>query len=328
MAMLALRFDLRNPDVAGVTTAERYQAAIDMAAWAEQHGGISVSLSEHHGSDDGYLPSPLVLATAIAARTSTIRITVAALLAPLYDPVRLAEDLAVIDNASQGRVDVIIGAGYVAGEFESFGVPLSERGKRVTETVELLRQAWTGEPFTFQGRTVRVTPTPFRDSIPLMLGGSSDAAARRAARIGDGYLPVSADSWPAYRDEMLKLGKPDPGPREPFEVVTTFLAADPDKAWDDLLPYFLHETNAYAAWLDAAGADGPYQTRTPQEVRESGQYRVVTPDQYVEELRAMGDFPFAMFHPMVGGVPPKLAWECLRLYEQQVLPALSTSTVR
>lgn len=323
MVMFGLRFDLRNPAFAGVSSAERLAAALDMAEWADRLGGVSVSISEHHTSDDGYLPAPLIFAAAAAARTRSIHIVIAALLAPLYDPIRLAEDLAVLDAISQGRVDVILGAGYVAEEFEMFGVPLSERGSRLTEVVETLRRAWTGEEFSFRGRRARVTPAPHRPGgPPLVIGGSSEAAARRAARIGDGFMPVSFELWPAYREEMLRLGKPDPGERMVTPNVTTVLARDPDAAWAELLPYFLHETNAYAAWLDAAGASGPYHTATEEQVRTGGQYRVVTPGEYAAELRAAGPAAFAILHPMVGGIPPARAWESLELFEREVLPAV------
>src|SRR6202035_301081 len=99
---------------------------------------------------------------------------------------RLAEDLAVLDGLSEGRVDVVLGGGYVQGEFDMFGVPLAERPARVEEAVAVLRASWTGEPFEYRGRTVRVTPTPHRaGGPPILLGGASPAAARRAARIGD-----------------------------------------------------------------------------------------------------------------------------------------------
>lgn len=286
-----------------------------MAAWADERGAVTIALSEHHGSDDGYLPSPIVVAAAIAARTQTVRISLAAVIAPLYDPLRLAEDLAVLDALSEGRIDVILGGGYVEAEFDMFGVRLAERAARLEEAVAVLRAAWTGEPFGFRGRTVRVTPTPHRPGgPPIVLGGASDPAARRAARIGDGYLPVSDDSWAAYRSEMVHLGKPDPGDRQMGAMVTTVVAADPDEAWDDLLPYFQHETNAYGAWLEDAGVAGPYRSASAEEVRHGGQYRIITPWECAMALEG-----FLMLHPMVGGIPPDRAWASLDLVDS-VLP--------
>ena len=99
--MFMLRFDMRAPADGPAPIGDLYQAAIEMAVWSEQNGAVSVVLSEHHASPDGYLPSPIVLASAIAARTSTIPIMVAALLVPLHDPVRLAEDMAVLEAQQQ-----------------------------------------------------------------------------------------------------------------------------------------------------------------------------------------------------------------------------------
>jgi alkanesulfonate monooxygenase SsuD/methylene tetrahydromethanopterin reductase-like flavin-dependent oxidoreductase (luciferase family) len=325
MVMLALRFDLRNPAFAGVPASDRIRAAIEMAEWADQRGGVSISLSEHHGADDGYLPAPIVVAAAMATRTRNVRIGIAALLAPFYDPLRLAEDLAVLDSISEGRVDLTIAAGYVGTEFEMFDIGLNERARRTTEVVETLRKAWAGKPFDYRGRTVQVTPAPHTPGGPrITLGGSSEGAARRAARIADGFSPSNDLCWEAYRDEMVKLGKPDPGPKVmPSVMVVTVLAEDADKGWDELQPYFLHDMNTYGGWLEAAGMVGPYRTTAPADLKATGGYRVVTPETYIEELRGMGPMAFAFFQPMVGGIPPEKAWESLRLFESEVLPALA-----
>src|SRR5688500_7048538 len=147
MALFGIRFDLRNPAFAEVSTTDRYQAAIEMSEWADRHGFLTVVLSEHHGSADGYLPSPLTLAAAIAARTSNMRINIAALVASFHDPIRLAEDIAVVDQISRGRLDLVVTNGYVESEFAMFGRPMPERARRTVEMVESLRAAWTGEPF-------------------------------------------------------------------------------------------------------------------------------------------------------------------------------------
>ena len=174
--LFGIRFDFRNPAFAGTTPAERYAAALDMAEWADDLGCVSIAVSEHHGSPDGYLPSPLPMLAAMAARTTNVRFMVAALIAPFHDPLRLAEDLIVLDHLSAGRVDVVVAGGYVREEFAMFGVPMSERGARVTETVATLKAAFTGEPFEFRGRTVHVTPAPYRPGGPA---SSSAAAASR-----------------------------------------------------------------------------------------------------------------------------------------------------
>lgn len=324
MAFFGIRFDLRNPAFAGVDGVDRYGAALDMAEWADQRGFALVTLSEHHGSPDGYLPSPLPMAAAIAARTQEIAIYVAAMVSSFHDPLRLAEDAAVVDLVARGRMRLVITNGYVAEEFAMFDVPLTERACRTTEMVTALRQAWTGELFEFRGRTVRVTPAPFSPGGPeLVLGGSSEAAARRAARLGVGYQPSGGDTWPVFRAECLAQGRPDPGDYLGGSATATIVAADPDATWAAVAPYALHEANAYGAWASASGASTGYTAAgDADELRASGQYRVLTPDELVADLTAQGPFAFALLHPMLGGIPPELAWEGLRLLEHEVLPRL------
>ena len=322
--LFGLRFDFRNPAFAGTTCAERYAAALDMAEWADELGCVSIAVSEHHGSPDGYLPSPLTMLAAMAARTTNVRFMVAALVAPFYDPLRLAEDMVVLDHLSRGRVDLIVAGGYVREEFAMFGVPMSERAHRVTETVATLKAAFAGEPFEFRGRTVQVTPAPYRPGGPsIMLGGSSEPAARRAARIADGFIPSVPDVWDFYRDEVQQLGRPDPGPSPIGENRTVALAKDADTGWEQMAPFFLHETNAYGAWQAQDDIASPYRTVDDiDQLRARGQYCVLTPEEFVAELEA-APFPFAMFHPLCGGMPPDLAWSSLRLFESEVLPAFA-----
>jgi alkanesulfonate monooxygenase SsuD/methylene tetrahydromethanopterin reductase-like flavin-dependent oxidoreductase (luciferase family) len=326
VSFFGLRFDFRNPSIAGTTMTERYRAALEMTEWADRLGFVSVVLSEHHGSDDGYLPSPLPMAAAMAARTRQIRINIAAIIAPFHDPLRLAEDLAVVDLISDGRLDVVIANGYVPDEFEMFGVPIEQRVKRTVETVRTLKDAWTGEPFEFRGRTVRVTPTPHQPGGPrISLGGSTEGAARRAARIADGFIPSTSEVWSFYRDEMLTLGNPDPGPSYPAGTGMFHLAHDVDKGWAQIAPHAMHEMNAYGSWLQRGGMEtaGVYEPISDADaLRATGQYRVLTPDDLVAELEEKGPFGFALFHPMAGGIPPDVAWESLRLFEHEVLPRL------
>ena len=115
-----MRFDLRNPEFAGVSIAERYAAALEMVEFAERNGFIMIILSEHHGSPDGYLPSALPFAAAVAARTKNPRILVAALVSSFHDPLKAAEDVAVVDAISGGRLDVVIANGYALHEFDMF----------------------------------------------------------------------------------------------------------------------------------------------------------------------------------------------------------------
>src|SRR5829696_7857177 len=172
MAMLGLRYDLRAPSWGSATHAELYAACLDQARWGDERGIDFVILSEHHGAEDGYVPAPVTMAAAVAGRTRRIGINIAAILVPLHDPVRLAEDLAVLDLASGGRVSFVAGLGYRPEEYELFGVPWKGRGALMEEKLRAMQQAWTGEPFEYRGTTVRVTPKPLTQPHPLaFIGG-------------------------------------------------------------------------------------------------------------------------------------------------------------
>ena len=323
--MFMLRFDMRAPVDGPAAIADLYQAAIEMAAWAEEHGALSAVVSEHHTASDGYLPAPLVLAAAIAARTSTLPITVAALLVPLHDPVRLAEDMAVLDVVSRGRVVYVAGLGYRPEEYAMFGHPIAERGRRMEECLTVLRRAWSGETFDYDGRRVHVTPPPFTPGGPmLMYGGGSVAAARRAARFGMSFFAQSSSDAlePAYREECERQGR-EPGMciiPAPGSATTMYVAEDVDRAWERLGPFMLHDARMYASWLGDTAAASKSTALTVDALRaESGAYRVLTPEQAVEYARGFGALPL---HPLCGGCPPELAWETLDLVAKKVLPAL------
>ena len=277
--LFGLRYDFRNPTFAGTSMADRYSAALDMAAWADSLGCRGDIVSEHHGSDDGYLPSPVPMLAAMAARTEHVRFMVAALIAPFYDPIRLAEDMVVLDNLSRGRVDLIVAGGYVHEEFAMYDVPMADRGARVTETVSTLKAAFTGEPFDYRGRTVHVTPAPFRPGGPaLILGGSSKPAAERAARIADGFMPSDAWCGPTTSTRWCDSAGPT-RVRVPWATPRPWpWPRTPELGWDRMAPYFMHEMNAYGAWQAQDDIASPFRTVADlDELRSSGNYRVVTP---------------------------------------------------
>ncbi len=128
MAMVGIRYDLRVPPFATTTHAELYAACLDQCEWADKLGLDIVVLSEHHGVEDGFMSSPVTLAAAVAGRTRTIQINIAAILAPLHDPVRLAEQLATVQLVSGGRLSVVAGLGYRQEEFDMASVDRKRRG--------------------------------------------------------------------------------------------------------------------------------------------------------------------------------------------------------
>jgi alkanesulfonate monooxygenase SsuD/methylene tetrahydromethanopterin reductase-like flavin-dependent oxidoreductase (luciferase family) len=310
----------------GAPAAALYAAALEQAAFADAHGFDAVQLSEHHGSEDGYLPAPLVLAAAIAGRTKGIRLEIAALILPLHDPLRVAEDVAVLDLASAGRVELVIGAGYVPAEFEMFERAIADRPRLVEEGMRALEQAWSGEPFQYRGRTVRVTPRPMqRPRPPLALGGSSPAAARRAARLADRFVPALPHLWKHYRAERERLGLPVP-PAGRAGPLFLHVAEDPDAAWARIAKHALHEANSYGRWMADTRTAGPYQAMPDAEaLRASGMYRVVTPDACVALANELGATGTLLLHPLMGGLPPEIGWSSLELFAARVLPRIRSA---
>jgi probable F420-dependent oxidoreductase len=191
---LGILLSFQAPPSFGQTPEAAYRAAIDQAVEAEALGFSSAWVTEHHFNDDGYLPSPLIACTAIAARTTTLRVGQAVLLLPLRNPVRLAEDLAVLDVLSGGRLDVGVGMGYRDAEYLGTGVPVAQRRARFEEGLEILHRAWAGDTFDYDGRCftlrgVRVRPRPLqRPHPPLWFGAKSVAGLRRAAAYNAAFL--------------------------------------------------------------------------------------------------------------------------------------------
>ncbi len=193
--MFTIRFDMRAPSF-GAPTSELYAAAIDMCAWAETRGAIVAVLSEHHGAEDGHLPSPLVLASAIAARTERLAIMLAAVVLPFWDPVRLAEDMSVLDIISKGRVSYAFGIGHRPEEYEHFGVDMRRRGRLADEKLTQLRQLLKGEPVVFDGRRIHVTPACASAGGPfIMLAGGSRSRGQAGGEARAGARPPDEPSW-------------------------------------------------------------------------------------------------------------------------------------
>ncbi len=323
MPDVMLRYDMRHPSFSQASSADMYSAAIAQCAWGEAKGIASVHLSEHHGAEDGYLPSPMILAAAIAARTEHMVLMISALIAPLHDPVRLAEDLSVLDIISRGRVIPVLSGGYREEEFNSMGKTLSIRKDYMNDIIPFLRKAWQGESFDYNGRQVRVSPRPNSPRPMLFMGGSSKPAARRAAAHADYFIPASPEVFEFYREELLKLGKNDPGPMPQAPSTVTFVAEDPDAYWAHIAPHLQHETNTYAQWAVTAQAFTPYKHFDDTDaLRESGAYRVYTPDQLIAAAREMPPAQPIMLHPLCGGISPDLAWQSLELFADKVMPSL------
>ncbi len=190
------------------------------AQLAEASGFDSCFFGEHHQDKDGFLPSPLIVATAVAARTQRLRVGTSVILLPLHHPVRVAEDVITLDLVSKGRVILGVGIGYQASDFHAFAVPMEHRLTLFEEGVEVVRRCWTGEPFTFRGKhytleDVRIRPRPYQQpSPPLWIGASVPAAVRRAGHLADAFVGTPSTTLEgamrlvdAYRDAARQAGR-------------------------------------------------------------------------------------------------------------------------
>jgi len=321
---LQLAFELRSPP--GMTGhAVLYSEMLDMAAWADRVGFSFVNFGEHHASISGYNPSPLITCAGVAGRTQRIRMRPNILIAPLYDPIKLAEDTAVLSLVSGGRFDICLGGGYRPKECAMFDKPINGRWKAVGEAARVLKAAWTGEPFDYEGRTVTIRPIPER-APTLLIGGMSPAAAKRAARIGDGFSsPLVPGLWEHYRDAAIELGKPDPGPEQPRGPVFLWVAEDVDAAWDMLMPHVLSQIDEYASFTTEGYGEpvGPYAGVTDAvAARANPAYQVLTPEELIELGHTLGPDGYLLFNPLMGAIPPQEAWRMLKLLERRVMPHL------
>ncbi len=319
MRNIVLRFDMRSAPQCTDPPAERYRAAIEMAEWADQNAVDVIGLSEHHDTGDGFLSAPLQLAGMMIARTRRVRISVSALLVPLHDPLRLAEDIALLDLVANGRFSATCGLGYRENEYACFGVDWERRGKVFDEKLDALLRALGGEVVEFNGSATQLQPAP-TSPIPLLLniGGNSKIAARRAARAGLFFCPAIDDPaledsyWAACREYGFKRGFYI-SPRAPS---TTFISEDPEQCWKEIGPYLLYDATAYGAWRHPTRrAYAESFASDIEELRSEGKYRVLTPAQAVKTVQDTGSLHLA---PLTGGVPLDAAWRSLRLFEQAV----------
>jgi alkanesulfonate monooxygenase SsuD/methylene tetrahydromethanopterin reductase-like flavin-dependent oxidoreductase (luciferase family) len=254
-----LLYDFRNPPPWHVPSAQLYAETFEQIKIAEQVGWDSIWVTEHHFTDDAYLPDVNTAAAAIAAITERVKIGHSVLLLPLHDPLHVAEAGAVIDIISNGRFIFGPGLGYKLDEFEAFGVNRRHRPSIMDESMELITRAWTEDKFSFEGRhfqvkDLSVTPRPVQQPRPpIWMAARAEAPLRRAAKYADGIIAVgSPDLIKMYRQFVAEEGK-DPDAAQVAVLRSVIISDDPEATWAEVEPSVRWRGERYGKWYGEAG---------------------------------------------------------------------------
>ncbi len=316
---IGLYFDFRNPPSWPRDPAAHYAATLELISAADRSGIGSIWVTEHHFFEDGYLPQPLTALAAIAARTRRARLGTAVVLAPLYRPVQIAEQAAVVDLISGGRLELGLGAGYVRPEFEAYGADIAERYPTTDATIAQLADLLGPDG---------VTPSPVQDPVPLWAGYLGPIGARRAGKLGVGLLTLNRDSHPIYVEALAEAGH-DPSIARMAGVANFMVAEDPEEAYERVLPHLTHQLNSYRHNA-SLGGEKPARMLSEDEVRSRGsgvirQLEVLSADEAVERVRTLTEgLPVEHVYvwASIGGMPDDLVARQVEILCEQVSPRL------
>jgi probable F420-dependent oxidoreductase len=296
---------------------------------SERLGFTGLWLSEHHFVDDGYLPSPLVVAAAIAARTRRLTIGTNVLLLPMHHPLRVAEDAAVVQLISGGRFVLGVGQGYVQHEFEALGFDRKYRPSLLEEGVEVIKHAWEEGSTGYEGKRWRFDDLPFEPRPekrpPIYVGAFADPAIDRAVRLADGFLASTgggslADTYRRVRETLARHGRDD----EDFPIVASgvvYVHEDPERALADVAPAISYQRSRYAEW--GTDRDRPRPEPVRPEDLPWERYLVGSPDEVAEGLiRLHQEAPYDhyCFWGRLPGITHEQALANARLFASEVMP--------
>jgi alkanesulfonate monooxygenase SsuD/methylene tetrahydromethanopterin reductase-like flavin-dependent oxidoreductase (luciferase family) len=308
-----------------------YQEMLTLARTIDDAGLASAWVSEHHFTEDGYLSGTMPSLGALAAETDDVEIGTCIALAPLYDPVRLAEDAATVDLLSDGRATLGLAIGSNPREFDSFGIPTEERADRLEDTVDVVRNAWSEGPLGYESEfhevnpDVTVTPKPERD-VPIMLGGAAKPAVRRAARTADAWCAPSSLSVEGVRKRQADIERvrEAEGLNDDFTVYVLqhgFVGESRADAWERMRDGYFYVQRRYAEIFSGETVEELSDERK-RELKEQAIFG--TPEQVIDELEtyreALGDdvhFIFRTYHP---GIGTKVMAECIERLGDEIVP--------
>jgi alkanesulfonate monooxygenase SsuD/methylene tetrahydromethanopterin reductase-like flavin-dependent oxidoreductase (luciferase family) len=326
---IGLWYDFRNPapwrrDFGGL-----YREAIDQIAWAEELGFGSVWLTEHHFCEDGYTPSPLVLASSIAQRTQRMRIGTNLIVLPLHNPVRIAEDAATLSLLSGGRFLLGVGQGYWQREFEAFGKELKYRPSYLEDGVALIRRCWSGDSHSFSSRryefpALPVTPRP-EQALPILIGGMQERSIERVARVADGFLSTQNAHHQMYIDAMSAAGR-DPREGRIYAGQWAIIAEDPERVWAEIGDHALYQLNQYVKWGAFGSPDVVPQFTDRDAIIQSGAFQLWDAPTAVSEICSLVEnrpqIQDLHFWAQLPGEPVESGSERIEYIASKVLPAV------
>ena len=314
----------------------RIDEVVTEAKLAEQVGFDSCFFGEHHQDHDGFLPSPLIVATAVAAQTSTLNVGTSVILLPLHNPVHVAEDVITLDLVSKGRVILGVGLGYQEADFRAFEVPIRQRVGRLEEGVEIIRHCWSGEPFSFHGEfhrleNLRITPSPYQEPAPpLWIGASTAPGARRAGRLADGFvatpsidLATAVELADIYREAAVQAGR-DPVVAMMRDAWVAETRAEAERVygpevvaaykyyWRNGLPDFRGIRSEGDITLDNVGPDRLILGEPEECAAEFRRWSETVGAEY---------FLLRLRQAHSGGPPHEKIMEAIRLFGEEVIPA-------
>jgi alkanesulfonate monooxygenase SsuD/methylene tetrahydromethanopterin reductase-like flavin-dependent oxidoreductase (luciferase family) len=346
MIDVGLMFAFRNPAAWAVPIDDVYRTELRLIESAEALGYDSIWLTEHHFADDAYSPALVPLAAAVASRTERVRIGTNLLLLPLYHPVRLAEDIAVLDIISGGRIDVGVGQGYVEQEFAGFGIPKSERTGRFVESLAVLKAVWSEDECHHAGRYfqvdgVRLQPRPLqRPHPPLWIGATAPGAVDRAGRLGANLLGLASRRLQAVYEQGLLAGGWDPAERSVLQLLWVYVAPSDDEAWEVAAPHFHHVLDTYARWAAQSGDAGRMNSALDvppvSELRRTDPKRLMFPPIFgspetvgaaIESRLSQVRTTHICLAMRLPGMSEELCYSSMKLFADEVAPRLRAGAI-
>jgi alkanesulfonate monooxygenase SsuD/methylene tetrahydromethanopterin reductase-like flavin-dependent oxidoreductase (luciferase family) len=324
---VGLYFDLRNPPQWRVDPSRLYGFTLEMCEEAEQLGIDSLWVTEHHGFDDGYLSQPLTMLSAMAARTRRVRLGTGIAIAPLHAAVELAEQAAIVDIISGGRVELGLGAGYRVPEYDLYGADISKRYGTTDERVREIRRLW---------ESGAVTPQPVQQRVPIWLGYQGPQGARRAGLLGESLMSPDPANYPPYRDALARAGH-DPAIARMAGGIQSWVTEDPERDWELVSKHLAYQIDSYLRHM-VEGTDSPpprpvdpdkLRTRDPR--GPLGYVYYGTPGDVagrILDYTAGAPVDTVYVWASIGGMPEEVVARQVRLVCDELAPLLRAESAR